>query len=70
MPRFSVEDLAEPTRRLIESEFSEDFDLLGFSRLDPRCEETGRGGGEDEGASIRPRKVAFRVGSSRPPAQN
>ncbi|OLQ05923.1 Calcium-dependent protein kinase 34 [Symbiodinium microadriaticum] len=33
MPRFSVEDLAEPTRRLIESEFSEDFDLLGFSRL-------------------------------------
>eukprot|EP00439_Symbiodinium_sp_Y106_P019635 s3830_g2.t1 len=56
MPRFSVQDLAEPTRRLIESEFSEDFDLLGFPRLDPCCEESGRGG-KDEGASIRFRKV-------------
>ena len=61
MPRFSVQDLAEPTRRLIESEFSEDFDLLGFPRLDPCCEESGRGG-KDEGASIRFRKVGFRVG--------
>ena len=66
-PRFSVQDLAEPTRRLIESEFSEDFDLLGFPRLDPCCEESGRGG-KDEGASIRFRKVGFRVGAAQPEA--
>ena len=67
MPRFSVQDLAEPTRRLIESEFSEDFDLLGFPRLDPCCEESGRGG-KDEGANIRFRKVGFRVGAAQPEA--
>ncbi|CAK9076700.1 Ubiquitin-like domain-containing protein [Durusdinium trenchii] len=35
MPKFSVEDLDQVTRDLIESGFAKDFDLLGFQRLDP-----------------------------------
>jgi len=38
MPRFSVEDLDETTRSMIERIFAKDFDLLGFKRL----EATGR----------------------------
>ena len=32
MPRFSVEDLDETTRLMIETIFAKDFDLLGFKR--------------------------------------
>ncbi|CAE7253741.1 CPK34, partial [Symbiodinium natans] len=35
MPRFSVEDLTLNTRRLIESEFAEDFDLIYVAALTP-----------------------------------
>ena len=38
MPRFSVKDLDETTRSMIEQIFAKDFDLLGFKRL----EATGR----------------------------
>ena len=33
MPKFTVDDLEDETRALIESEFSDDFSLLGFQKL-------------------------------------
>mmetsp|Transcript_9958 Transcript_9958/g.20609 ORF Transcript_9958/g.20609 Transcript_9958/m.20609 type:complete len:283 (-) Transcript_9958:3-851(-) len=52
MPRFTIWDLTAETCRLVESEYAEDFDLLGYPRLTLDGQD-GKGPREEEGREER-----------------